>query len=473
MPKTKIVCTIGPSSESPEKLRELIRSGMNVARLNFAHGELDEHADRIRRIREASRELGVPVAVLLDIKGPEIRVGKLQADSYPLVAGELITLTTEEVLGDGKRIPVSYKQLPQDIEIGGTILIDDGLLGLKVEQIEGTEIVCRIVNGGPLKPRKSVNVPGVKISLPGVTEKDVKHIHFGIENNIDIIAQSFVRKASDILEIKQILEENNASHIQVIAKIENEEGVDNVDAILEVADGIMVARGDLGVEIPVEEVPLIQKSIIRKCNVAGKPVITATHMLESMQQNPRPTRAEASDVANAIFDGSDAVMLSGETAAGKYPVESVQTMARIAERAESVLDSRINQAIKAASTQFDVTDAIGEAVANTALKLDAKAIVTSTESGFTARMIAKHRPETPIVAVTTRESVLHALTLVWGVTPILGKETASTDEMVAEVVASAKESGKVTDGDLVVVTAGVPVGRTGTTNLLRVLNVGE
>lgn len=474
MRKTKIVCTIGPSSESPEMLRKLIQAGMNVARLNFAHGELDEHAERIRRIREAAKELNQYVAVLLDIKGPEIRIGKMASDYAELVPGESVVLTTEEVLGTKDRIHVTYKQLPQDVKPGSIILIDDGLVRLEVVKAEGTEITCLITNGGMLKQRKGVNVPGIKTSLPGVTEKDIRHIKFGIEQNIDIIAQSFVRKAEDILEIKQILSEHNAGHIQVIAKIENDEGVENLDAILSVADGLMVARGDLGVDLPVEDVPLVQKDMIKKCNLAGKPVITATHMLESMQMNPRPTRAEAGDVANAIFDGTDSVMLSGESAAGKYPLESVETMARIAVRAESVLGNYGRCSCNGDEAATDVTGAIGEAVARTAHMLSAKAIIAMTESGFTARTIAKHKPAVPVIAVSTKKSVLYALSLTWGVTPLLRSESASsTDAAVAAAVELAKLAGYIQDGDLVVITAGVPAGRTGTTNLLRVHKVGE
>jgi len=447
---------------------------MNVARLNFAHGELEEHAERIRRVREAARELHAYVAVLLDIKGPEIRIGKLQEEAVELVPGEPVTLTTEEMVGTKDRIHVTYKQLPEDVKPGGLILIDDGLIRLEVVRAEGTEMECRILNGGRLKPRKGVNVPGVKTSLPGVTEKDVRHIRFGVEQGIDIIAQSFVRKAEDILEIKQLLEDQGASHIQVVAKIENDEGVGNLDAILSVADGLMVARGDLGVDLPVEEVPLIQKDMIRKCNAAGKPVITATHMLESMQANPRPTRAEASDVANAVFDGTDAVMLSGETAAGKYPLESVETMARIAERAEASMDRRKWFVQQAALEARDITGAIGQAVAGTALDLGAKAVLAITESGFTARMIARHRPAVPVVAFSPNESVLHALALSWGVIPLKAeRSTAGTDAAVEQAVRLAEEHGLVEAGDLVVITAGVPTGRAGATNLLLVHRVGD
>jgi pyruvate kinase len=337
MRKTKIVCTIGPSCDSPSMIRKLTEAGMDIARLNFAHGELAEHAQKIREIRKVSGELGKSVAIMLDIKGPEIRTGKLKRESYTLVEGDRLILTTIDVIGDEQRISVNYPMLPHDLHIGSPILMDDGLIELRVEVINGPEIYCRIVNGGKIKSRKGVNVPGVKVNLPGVTERDVEHIMFGIEHGIDIIAASFVRKAADIIQIRDLLQRHGAPHIQIIAKIENEEGVQNLDHIIAVSDGIMVARGDLGVEIPVENVPLVQKQMIRKCNTAGKPVITATHMLDSMQYNPRPTRAEASDVANAIMDGTDAVMLSGETAAGKYPIASVQMMARIAERVETFM----------------------------------------------------------------------------------------------------------------------------------------
>ncbi len=415
MRKTKIVCTIGPSSESLENTKKLIKAGMNVARLNFSHGDFEEHGNRIKNIRQANAELGTSVAVLLDTKGPEIRLGKLKEEPIELNQGETITLTTEEILGDRNRVPITYNNLPNDVTVGSTILIDDGLIGLTVEEVKGTEIVCRIVNSGPIKSKKGVNVPGVKISLPGITEKDANDIVFGIEQGVDFIAASFVRKASDVLEIRELLERHNAGHIQIISKIENQEGVDNLDEILEVSDGLMVARGDLGVEIPAEEVPLVQKNMIKKGNRVGKPVITATQMLDSMQRNPRPTRAEASDVANAIFDGTDAIMLSGETAAGRYPTESVQTMARIAERAEAALEYREIFTKQANAQQTSVTEAISQAVANSALDLGAKAIITSTKSGFTARMVSKYKPKAPIIAVTTDEKVLRRLSLIWGV----------------------------------------------------------
>jgi len=473
MRKTKIVCTIGPASESLEMTRKLIEAGMNVARLNFSHGDYEEHGNRIKNIRQACRELGKTVAILLDTKGPEIRLGNLAEEPIELTAGEFVTLTTEDILGDRHRIPVTYKGLPRDVKPGDTILLDDGLIGLKVVEVQGTEIRCEIQNSGPIKSKKGVNVPGVAISLPGITEKDANDIRFGIEQGIDFIAASFVRRASDVLEIRELLERHNASHIQIIAKIENRQGVDNLDEILEVADGLMVARGDLGVEIPVEEVPLVQKMMIEKCNRVGKPVITATQMLDSMQRNPRPTRAEASDVANAIFDGTDAIMLSGETAAGKYPVESVQTMARIAERAESALEYREIFLRRASGQQTTVTEAISQAVANSALDLDADVIITSTESGYTARMVSKYRPKAPIIAVTPSEHVMRTLQLVWGVIPVLGRPAKTTDEMFEIAVNGAVKSGFVKLGDTVVITAGVPVGRSGSTNLIKIHTVGD
>jgi pyruvate kinase len=473
MRKTKIVCTIGPSSESLENTKKLIAAGMNVARLNFSHGDYEEHGNRIKAIRQASQELNKTVAILLDTKGPEIRLGKLKEEPIELVQGEYITLTTEEILGDITRVPVTYKDLPSDVSVGSTILIDDGLIGLTVIDIQGTEITCQIVNSGQIKSKKGVNVPGVAISMPGLTEKDISDIKFGIEVGVDFIAASFVRRASDVLEIRELLERHDARHIHIISKIENQQGVDNLDEILEVSDGLMVARGDLGVEIPAEEVPLVQKLMIEKCNRAGKPVITATQMLDSMQRNPRPTRAEASDVANAIFDGTDAIMLSGETAAGKYPVESVETMARIAESAESALHYREIFTKQANAQQTSVTEAISQAVANSALDLEAKAIVTSTESGYTARMVSKYKPKSPIIAVTPVEQVLRRLQLVWGVIPVKGVSASTTDEMFEIAVQGALDSGIVRLGDTIVITAGVPVGRSGTTNLIKIHNVGE
>ncbi|ULO05870.1 pyruvate kinase [Paenibacillus sp. 19GGS1-52] len=468
MRKSKIVCTIGPASESLENIKKLILAGMNVARLNFSHGDFEEHGARITTIRQASKELNKTVAILLDTKGPEIRTGKLEVEPIELVQDEYLTLTTEEILGDANRISITYSNLPNDVQVGSTILIDDGLIGLTVVDIQGTEIKTRIVNGGTIKSKKGVNVPGVHISLPGITEKDTNDIIFGIEQDIDFIAASFVRKASDVLEIRELLEKHNASHIQIISKIENQQGVDNLDEILAVSDGMMVARGDLGVEIPAEDVPLAQKMMIEKCNIAGKPVITATQMLDSMQRNPRPTRAEASDVANAIFDGTDAIMLSGETAAGKYPVESVLTMSRIAEKAESALNHREIFMKQQIAQETTVTEAISQSVAISALDLNAKAIISSTVTGHTARVVSKYRPKAQIIAVTTQERTMRQLALVWGVTPVFGLEASSTDELLETAIKGGKDSGLVTTGDLVIITAGIPLGRSGSTNLIKV-----
>ncbi|OAB43255.1 pyruvate kinase [Paenibacillus glacialis] len=475
MRKTKIVCTIGPASESLENIKKLIMAGMNVARLNFSHGDFDEHGNRINVIRQASQELGKTVAILLDTKGPEIRTGKLAVEPIELVQDEYITLTTEEILGDKNRISITYADLPSDVEPGSTILIDDGLIGLTVVEVQGTEIKCLIVNGGTIKSKKGVNVPGVRISLPGITEKDANDIIFGIGQDIDFIAASFVRKASDVLEIRELLERHNAGHINIISKIENQEGVDNLDEILAVSDGLMVARGDLGTEIPAEDVPLVQKMMIEKANWAGKPVITATQMLDSMQRNPRPTRAEASDVANAIFDGTDAIMLSGETAAGKYPVESVLTMSRIAEKAESALNYRELFLKQSTIQETTITEAISQAVTISALDLNAKAIISSTETGHTARVVSKYRPEAPIIAVTTEDRTMRRLTLTWGVTPVKGKLASTTDEMFDYAIQGGINSGLVNEGDLVVITAGVPLGRSGSTNLIKVsvINKGK
>lgn len=338
MLKTKIICTMGPACDSVSTIKEMIQAGMTVGRLNMAHGELEDHVMRMNNIRQAARELNTYVPIMMDIKGPEVRIGKLKEASCELIIGEELILTTEDVLGDATRLPVNYAELPLVVKTGDRILIDDGLVDLNVISVDGNDIRCLIISGGTLKPRKGVNLPGIKTTLPGVTERDVVHINFGIQNNVEIIAASFVRKAEDILEIRNILEEANASHVQIISKIENEEGMLNLDAIIEASDGIMVARGDLGVEVPIEDVPMMQREMINKCNLVGKPVIVATHMLESMQVNPRPTRAEVSDVANAVIQGADVVMLSGETAAGKYPIASVQTMAAIAKRAESMID---------------------------------------------------------------------------------------------------------------------------------------
>lgn len=475
MRKTKIVCTIGPASESVEKLSQLMEAGMNVARLNFSHGDHNEHGQRIKNIREAAKKINKNVAILLDTKGPEIRTHNMVNGTIELEVGKNITISMNEVEGTPEKFSVTYEGLIDDVHPGSKILLDDGLIGLEVLEIDqqAKEIHTRILNGGTLKNKKGVNVPGVSVNLPGITEKDAKDILFGIEQEVDFIAASFVRRASDVMEIRKLLEENNGTNIHIIPKIENQEGVDNIDEILEVSDGLMVARGDLGVEIPAEEVPLVQKELIKKCNHLGKPVITATQMLDSMQRNPRPTRAEASDVANAIFDGTDAIMLSGETAAGMYPVEAVQTMHNIASRAESALDHKRILSNRSKESETNITDAIGQSVAHTALNLSVNAIITPTESGHTTRMIAKYRPKAPIVAVTSHPSVYRRLNLVWGVYPQLGEVANTTDDMLEIAVQESINSEIVKHGDLVVITAGVPVGESGTTNLMKIHVVGD
>ena len=469
--RTKIVCTIGPSSNDIAILKEMIKAGMNVARINFAHGSHDEHRERIEKVRKASLEMGIPVAILIDTKGPEIRIGKVENGKITLKEGDLVVFDPDLVEGQGLKIPVNYPGLCNDVVIGGTILLDDGLIELKVENIDGKKVMAKVIAGGDLSNNKGVNLPGVKVNLPALTEKDRRDLDFGIEIGADFVAHSFVRKAADVLALRRYLEEKGAN-MEIIAKIENQEGVENIDEIIKVADGIMVARGDLGVEIPTEDVPLVQKEIIAKCNNSGKPVITATQMLDSMIRNKRPTRAEATDVANAIFDGTDAVMLSGETAAGKYPIEAVKTMARIAERAEKTLlaQRKLHKPVKSFKT---ITDAISHASVTTAEELDAGAIITPTSSGYTSRMVSRHRPGAPIIAATPDMTVLRKLTIVWGVYPLLVKNSDTTDEMLGKAIEASLESGLINPGDLIVLTAGVPVGVKGTTNLLKVHVAGD
>jgi len=472
MKRTKIVCTIGPASEQVETLVKMLQHGMNIARLNFSHGTHEEHSQRIKNIRQASQLTGIPVAIMLDTKGPEIRTGQLKNGKITLKAGEEIFLTTEIIQGDEERISISEEQLIHDISVGDRILLDDGLIELQVKEILAKDIRCQILNTGELSNRKGVNVPGVALNLPAVNQKDYEDILFGIAQQVDFIAASFVRSADDVLQIRKILEEHS-SDIHIIAKIENGQGVDNLEEILAASDGLMVARGDLGVEIATERVPLVQKAMIKASNLAGKPIITATQMLDSMIRNPRPTRAEANDVANAIFDGTDAVMLSGETAAGKYPLEAVQTMEKIARTIEATLADQIGEERVQGTTNITTTDAIGYASCGLAKSLAAKAIITATESGSTARKVAKYRPNADIIAVTGKERTLRKLLLVWGVTPILGKVVNNTDDMLQEAIQRSVDAGLVRDGDLVILTAGVPVGISGTTNLIKVEVVGK
>ncbi|MFC3418366.1 pyruvate kinase [Salinicoccus hispanicus] len=475
MRNTKIVCTIGPASEAPEMLSQLIDAGMNIARLNFSHGDHDEHRARIRNIREAADKAGRTVAIMLDTKGPEIRTHTMENGGIELSKGQTVSVSMDEVVGTTEKFSVTYPGLIDDVETGGVILLDDGLIELEIEEIdhENGEILCKVLNNGLLKNKKGVNVPGVSVKLPGITEKDKQDIIFGIGEGVDFIAASFIRTNSDVLEIRELLEEKSAAQINIIPKIENQEGIDNITEILEVSDGLMVARGDMGVEIPPESVPMVQKDLIRKCNLLGKPVITATQMLDSMQNNPRCTRAEASDVANAIYDGTDAIMLSGETAAGDYPLESVQTMASIAVSAEAAQDYKKLLSERTKSLQTTLVTAIGVSVAHTALNLNCKAIVAATESGHTARMISKYRPHADIVAVTPHSHVARQLQLVWGVHPVIKKGKRDTDNLLNVSVSAAIEKGFATQGDLLIITAGVPTGEAGTTNLMKLHIVGD
>ncbi|NLC11317.1 MAG: pyruvate kinase [Firmicutes bacterium] len=472
MRKTKIVCTLGPATDDLSVLRNICLAGMDVARLNFSHGSFEEHEKRIKSLRQAAADTKKRVAIMLDTKGPEIRVGTFRDGFAELKAGCVFSLVTEKVLGNNERAHINYAGLPQDVNIGDKILLDDGLIELRVEDKGPGQVICRVINGGKLFAGKGVNLPGVKINLPAMSKKDREDLLFGFTQDIDFVAVSFVRKASDILDIRRLAEEHNAN-VSLIAKIESQEAVENFAEILEVSDGIMIARGDLGVEISAEEVPLVQKMIVEACNKSGKPVITATQMLESMIRNPRPTRAEASDVANAIFDGTDAVMLSGETAVGAFPVQAVQTMARIAERTEKALQyQQILEFFKPVEDK-KVTEAIGYATCYTAQELGVSAIITSTQSGHTARMVSKFKPEARIVAVTTSEKIANHLMLVWGVFPVVTAPSRNTDEMFENAMTAALQEGYIKNGDMVVLTAGVHVGVPGTTNLLRVDTVGE
>ena len=467
--KTKIVCTMGPNLFEKHLIAPLMKAGMNVARFNFSHGTYETHQhyyDEVCRIRD---ELGLPVATMLDTKGPEIRVRSFKNGHVTLQNGQLFTLTTDEVEGDEERVSITYKELPQDIAVGSSILIDDGLIGMQVERIDGADIVCRVLNGGVVSNNKGVNIPNAHLSMPFISEKDHQDILFAIKNGYDFIAASFTRCADDIMQIRHILQENNCHTINIIAKIENMEGVENIDEILRVVDGVMVARGDLGVEVPLEDVPSLQKKLIQRGIAAGKPVITATQMLDSMIKNPRPTRAEATDVANAIYDGTSAIMLSGESAVGAYPVEAVET---IALRAEADMDY-IRRFSRDTSASTDVTNAISHATVTSAHDLNASAIITVTKSGSTARILSRYRPACVIVGCTTEKHVWRQLALSWGTVPLMIAEESNTDDLFEHAVDAAVQNGLVHDGELVVLTAGVPLGISGTTNLMKVHVVGH
>lgn len=468
MRKTKMICTVGPASESEEILEQIIKAGMNASRHNFSHGDHEEHRGRIEKVRAIAKKLNKQIAIVLDTKGPEIRTGKFEPNKVELQMGAEFTIYAGgDVVGDTTKCSVTYEGLAKDVKPGNTILIDDGLVGLTVKEIEGNAIKCVVNNTGLVGTHKGVNVPGVSIKLPALTAKDEADLKFGCEMGVSAVAASFIRKADDVLAIRKLLNENGGENILIISKIENQEGVDNIDAILEASDGIMVARGDLGVEIPIENVPGVQKMIIQKCNAAGKPVVTATQMLDSMIRNPRPTRAEVSDVANAIYDGTDAIMLSGESANGTYPVEAVQTMARIAETTEAQLQYKV--AVSNAKHHIPaIAGVISRATCNAAAELEAAAILTSTQSGATAKRISQCRPECPIVAVTPCDKVAKQLVFSWGVFPILADKMESTDEMMEKSVEIAEANGFVKKGDTVVIAAGVPVDKIGATNLMKV-----
>mgnify|MGYP004458423821 FL=1 len=470
MRKTKIICTIGPASESEERLKELMLAGMNVARFNFSHGTHEEQKVKLTRVIKVSNELGLPVATLLDTKGPEIRLKDFEGGKAMLEAGQQFTLTTDEVMGTAEKASITYKNLKDDVKKGMTILIDDGKIEMTIEKITENDIVCRVINGGAVSNHKGINVPGAILSMPYISDVDRADITFCAQMGFDFLAASFARCKEDILEVRKILDEHK-SKAKIIAKIENMQGIDNLDEILEVSDGIMVARGDMGVEIPLEEVPVIQKTMIKKAVAKGKHVITATQMLESMINNPRPTRAETADVANAIYDGTTAIMLSGESAAGKYPLEAVKTMARIAERTEQDIDYSGRMKKVTQDMKGDITTAISHATCTTAADLNAAAIITVTMSGFTAGMVSRFKPGCTIIGCSVNPRVCRQLNLLWGVEPLLIEKKDTAGDLFEEATLQAKKAGLIKEGDVVVLTAGVPLGITGTTNMLRVIEV--
>ena len=472
MRKTKIICTLGPSTDKEGVLRDLIANGMNVARFNFSHGSHEEHLGRLEKLKALREELGKPVAALLDTKGPEIRLKDFKNGVENLVAGQTFTLTTRDVEGTNEICSITYKDLPMDVEPNGTIMLDDGLIKLQIQTVNDTDIVCTVLNSGKIKNKKGVNVPGVHLSMPYMSQRDKDDIIFGIQQGYDFIAASFVRTAQDVYDIRNLLNQYD-SNIRIIAKIENREGVNNIDSILAAADAVMVARGDLGVEIDFTELPGIQKTIIDRSFSFGKPIVTATQMLDSMIVNPRPTRAEISDVANAIYDGTSAIMLSGETAAGAYPVEALKTMSAIAERTEQEGFHLRGRTMDSNPGKISVSDATAHAACLTARDVNAAAIVTVSESGTTARLLSKYRPQQPIIACVMREQVQRQLSLSWGITPLMMSLAHSTDELIEMSTALSKENGYLHNGELAVVTAGVPVGVSGTTNMIKILMVGN
>ena len=466
--KTKIICTLGPAVDSEELIVALIKGGMNGARFNFSHGSHPEHLERLNRLKAVRDRMGSPIATILDTKGPEIRIKSFEAKTVDLTAGETFTLTVEDVPGTASRVSVTYPRLHEEVSPGQEILIDDGLVAIRVQEIRGSDIVCQVENGGTLSANKSINIPGAHIQLPALTEKDVADIRFGVENDFDFIAASFVRRAADVEAVREVLRQCGGDNVKIIAKIENQEGIDNLDGILEAADGVMVARGDLGVEIPAAKVPALQKQMIRKGLQAGKPVITATQMLDSMMRNPRPTRAEVSDVANAVYDGTSCVMLSGETAGGKYPVEALGAMLEIVTEAEASIDywKRFQKQLVVTASN-NINDAITHTCCLTARDLNATAILAASSSGRTARMICRFRPACPVAALTMQEKTRRQLAICWGVTPFLTGEVNSTDRIFSLSAEVAVKEGLVRPGDTVVITAGVPLGKSGSTNLIK------
>ena len=473
MRRTKIICTLGPAADSEDMIRTLIRTGMDAARFNFSHGSHPEHLERLNMLKAVRDAMGRPVATILDTKGPEIRIKSFAEKFITLEPGDTFTLTTEDVSGSRERVSVTYPRLHQELSPGQEILIDDGLVAIRVERIAGTNIICTVENGGALSANKSINIPGVHIQLPALTEKDIDDIRFGVENDFDFIAASFVRRAADVEAVRTVLRECGGDDVKIIAKIENQEGVDDLDEILQAADGIMVARGDLGVEIPAARVPILQKQMIRKGLQAGKPVITATQMLDSMMRNPRPTRAEVSDVANAVYDGTGCVMLSGETAGGKYPVEALQAMVDIVTETEGAIDYWKQFQKQRVLPASNINDAITHTCCLTAKDLNARAILTATNSGRSARMICRFRPACPIAALTMHEKVRRQLNISWGVTPYLTGEVTSTDRIFSLSAEVALKEKLVQNGDTVVITAGVPLGKSGSTNLIKAQVIDE
>ncbi len=466
--KTKIICTLGPAVDSEEMIVALIKGGMNGARFNFSHGSHPEHLERLNRLKAVRDRMGSPVATILDTKGPEIRIRSFESKTVDLAAGEPFTLTVEDVPGTARRVSVTYAKLNEEVAPGQEILIDDGLVAIRVKEIQGPDILCEVENGGTLSANKSINIPGAHIQLPALTEKDVADIRFGVENDFDYIAASFVRRAADVEAVRQVLRDCGGDGVKIIAKIENQEGVDNLDEILSAADAVMVARGDLGVEIPAARVPALQKQMIRKGLQAGKPVITATQMLDSMMRNPRPTRAEVSDVANAVYDGTSCVMLSGETAGGRYPVEALAAMLEIVTEAESSIDywKRFQKQLVVTASN-NINDAITHTCCLTARDLNATAILAASSSGRTARMICRFRPACPVAALTMHEKTRRQLSICWGVIPFLTGEVNSTDRIFSLSAEVAVKEGLVQPGDTVVITAGVPLGKSGSTNLIK------